>query len=154
MYILPQQNANLVDSSVAINQIIGTTDYVNRRYGGTFNFGYMAPGQTSKTIITYLSLSGTAGIKNIKLSITDTGGISFYENAFAYDILDYVDNKFSPLSFFNGVNQNFDKQSPYNISIPNRNTLTSKYVYLNVTLPDSAPFWQGIIRYAWFFDYV
>lgn len=150
--ILPQKNSKIIDSSVLVNDV-RQNEYINRKVGGAFNFGFLAPGEPSKTIITYLSLSGIGGMKNIKFCLSGIGDIDFKNSSFGYQVEDYLDTSIVPKNSFNGINSSLDKNSKNNIVVGNRSLLLSKFLYLNVTLPRNKILQQGAIRYSWFFDH-
>jgi hypothetical protein len=115
-------------------------------------FGILAPASTSKTKIVQLKVEGTAAIRNIKLSLIDSGGIDFNENIFGVDSRGFIDKGVVPESRFQGVSDK-SLESEYNIDINNLNLLSSNYVYLNLNVPADQEFIAGTIRYQWIFDY-
>lgn len=127
------------------------TEIVTHRYGA-LNYGTVAPGETSKTIIVSLFAPYIKQLNHINISLADTGGIDFSANVFGVTTSDTIDPSITPESSFMGVN-NSDAPDNFNFAVPNRNSNTSAYVYLNVRLPRDNFLGSGTIRYKWFFDY-
>lgn len=139
-------------------RLIGTDGSDNKQTVATINsksltFGNIAPGETSETQIVYLKIPNSISVKNIKLSLIDTGGITFSNDIFGIEIYEHVDTNIVPNEYFTGVNIDEISTSPYNISIPNASINSSIYVYLNIRLPLDQQLQTGTIRYKWFFDY-
>ena len=149
--LLPQQNPNIKDITYLVD---GTTDgSVSRANGGAFNFGYIPSGGTSKTLIVYLGVSGVVKIKNIKIFLKSAGSIDFEDAVFWVDSLDYVNPDFIPTKYFMGINETSNPNSIYSISIDNNNSLSSKYVYLNMSLMMDKSLFKTAITYGWTFEY-
>lgn len=119
----------------------------------SLELGAMAPGETSSTKIIFLRVPSSLGINNIKLGLIDTGGINFTNSTFGVETLNYLDYNYTPSSFFDGVNEDKNATSSYNITVPNSGSFESQYIYLNVTLPNDHEMGAGVVRYKWFFDY-
>lgn len=146
--ILPQRNPAIKDITFLVDG-----NNVSRSKGGAFNFGYIPSGGTSKTLIVYLGVSGVVRIKNIKVFIKSTGNIDFSDAIFGVSSLDYINQSMAPSEYFTGINSTFSPNSPYSVSIENKNSLSSKYVYLNVTFPNSKSLTETAITYGWTFEY-
>lgn len=119
----------------------------------TIDIGNIAPGETSVTKIIYLNVPSSLGINNIKLGLIDTGGIEFRNDTFGIESLNYLDFRFEPKKYFQGVNLEKRSSNQYNYSIPNNGLLSSQYVYLNVKIPTDLDLGGRVVRYKWFFDY-
>lgn len=146
--ILPQKNPSIRDTTY----VVDGTD-VSRTRGGASNFGYIPSGGTSKTLIVYLGVSGVVRIKNIKIYLKSTGTIDFTDATFGVDSLDYINPDYIPLHTFTGVNSTNNPNSSYSFSVDNRNSLASKYVYLNVTMPEDKGLTETVVFYGWTFEY-
>lgn len=146
--ILPQKNPAIKDITYLVD---GST--VSRTKGGAFSFGYIPSGGTSKTIIVYLGVSGVVRINNIKIYLKSTGGINFSDATFGVDTLDYINPDFVPSQSFEGVNSTDNPNSAYSFSVENRNSLSSKYVYLNVSFPSDKSLVETVVAYGWTFEY-
>lgn len=120
---------------------------------GAFNFGTIAPGETSKILVAQLKSLNTLAIGNIKIGLIDTGGITFAPNIFGLTSLFEIRSDINIDTYFQGVNTQKNSTSIYNISIDNLTNLKSNYIYLNINLPHNQTLENGVIRYAWFFDY-
>lgn len=122
-------------------------------YSTSLSFGPLAPGQVSPTKIVFLKVPSSIGINNIRLALIDCGGLTFGDTKFGVEIQSFIDYNIIPSGEFSGVNEIKDSNSIYNISVANNDLQSSKYVYLNVTIPREQTFGTGTIRYLWFFDY-
>jgi hypothetical protein len=122
-------------------------------FSNSASFSTVAPGETSKTIITQLNIPNVKGITNIKLGLINIGELSFSSNSFGV-ANNYLLIKDYPIeSYFQGVNTDKSASSAYNISIPNKDLNNSDYVYLNINVPRNSIPEPSIIRYRWFFDF-
>jgi hypothetical protein len=115
-------------------------------------FGILPPGGKSRTLIMQLQVSEVAAIRNIKLSLIDTGGIIFNGNIFGVESRKFIDENIVPESRFTGISDK-SLESVYNINISNLDLNSSEYVYLNLNVPEDQDFVAGTIRYQWIFDY-
>lgn len=120
---------------------------------GALNFGTMAPGETSETIIVSLFAPSVKAINNIKLALIDTGGVIFDENLFGITSGANLNFSIVPSSYFIGVNEDDSTTNNYNVVIANRDPNTSDYVYLNLKLPLNNFIGHGVCRLKWYFDY-
>jgi hypothetical protein len=137
------QSSNASDSSTTQNSLLAQS----------FSFGTIAPGQTSKTIIVALNIPYAKAITNIKIGLTSTGGITFSNNIFGITNSIELREDITPDNYFQGINTDNTSTNAYNISIPNKDSHTSDYVYLNVQVPSNQVIGEGIIKLRWFFDY-
>jgi hypothetical protein len=128
------------------------TEIVTHRYGA-LSYGTMAPGETGKTIIVSLFAPYVKAMNNISLGLTDTGGIEFDSNVFSIASSMSLDPTIVPSVSFIGVNNVSSSTSNFNFGIPNKDSHTSAYIYLNVKLPRDNFIGTGTIRYKFFFDY-
>jgi len=122
-------------------------------FAQAMNYGTIAPGETSKTIVVSLNVPHVKAITNIKIGMVETGGIEFSDDIFGVISSIELRDDITPDNHFSGVNSDRSSTSPYNVSIPNKDNTTSEYVYLNVTLPRNQVIGEGIIRYKWWFDF-
>lgn len=122
------------------------------RNGNAFSFGTLAPGETSETLILQLKVSNALAIKNIQIALVDSGGMAFKNNIFGVDILNYLDLSYKPQRFFQGINTTKNFNSSYNINVTNQTRILSNFVYLNVSIPEEYPEWEGTTRYGWFYN--
>ena len=129
------------------------TNTQNTPFSNSFNFGTLAPGETSQTIIISLQIPHTRAIGSIKLGLVDNGDIPLQSTTFGITSSAELRSDITPETYFQGVNSDNTSTNAYNISIDNLKNDTSNYVYLNITLPLSQPINSGIIKYKWFFDY-
>ena len=120
---------------------------------GAFNFGTLAPGQTSDTIIVQLKGINTTALGRIKIALIDTGDITFAPNIFGITTTFRLSSSIEPEEYFEGVNTDGLASNPYNIDIDTIEINKSDYVYLNVAVPSNQTVENGVIRYKWFFDY-
>lgn len=120
--------------------------------GGSFSFGWIPPGEISKTLIAYLKIPNITGIGKINIGLTNIGNLSFLPNTFGCEPLPIIDTNHSPTTFFSQLNNSFNKNSN-NILVPTRNSNESYYVYLNVNFSNSSFGWNGTIKYRWYIDY-
>lgn len=141
--IVSTETSNASDSSQTKNNPLAKS----------FNYGTIAPGEKSKTIIIALNVPHVQAITNIRLGLIETGGITFLNNIFGINNSIELRNDITPDYYFQGVNLTKSSSSPYNISIPNKDNHTSAYVYLNVKLPNNQSIEKGIIVLKWWFDY-
>lgn len=118
---------------------------------GAFNFGTIAPGETSDTLI--VALETLIPIGNIRLALIGTGGITFRNDIFGYTSNPILNSTITPVNFFQGINTGQSSTSPYNIAIDNKDQYHSEFVYLNLNLPLNNFLKESVIRYQWFFDY-
>lgn len=128
----------------------GTLETIN---SDALSFSSLAPGETSPTMIVYLKVPTSLTINNIKLALTDCGGLTFGDTKFGVEVQPFVDYNIIPSDEFTGVNSTKDPNSPYNISVANKDSQSSSYVYLNMIIPRGQLFGSGTIRYKWWFDY-
>jgi len=126
---------------------------IDNERANTLTFGTLAPGETSKTLIIQLKIPYASAIGNIKLGLTNAGGITFADDLFGISYSQNLRVDIEPSEYFEGVNTTKSSSSPYNISIPTINKNNSQYVYINVTLPTDHEFGVGIVRFKWYFDY-
>jgi len=149
--VFPIQNDSILqDKSLSASdspQTNGTS------FAIAFNFGTIAPGETSKTIAVALNIPHASVIQNIKLALTDTGGIEFTDDIFGITTSSELRADIIPISYFKGINIDNSELNAYNVVIGNRNFSKSNYVYLNVQLPTDNFLGSGIIKFKWFFDY-
>jgi len=130
-----------------------TESTLNTPFAAAFNFGTIAPGETSKTIIVNLHVLYVQAITNIKLGLIDAGNLTLQNDTFGITNSALLKSNIIPTSYFQGINTNGTSSNAYNISIPNLDNKKSNYVYLNVTLPRSNVIGTGVIRFQWFLDY-
>jgi len=130
-----------------------TADTLNTPFADAFNFGTIAPGETSKTIIVNLHVLYVNAITNIKLGLINNGNIQLRNTTFGITNDNVLKNNVTPTSYFQGINTSGTNSNTYNIAIPNLNNKHSNYVYLNVSLPRNNSIGTGVIRFTWFFDY-
>lgn len=127
---------------------------LNTIYSKSTGYGSLMPGESSSTRILFLSIPSSLGFKNIKIGLTDTGGIEFQNNVFGVSVLDYIDYNFKPTNYFQGINADKSKSNINNISVGNNGPFRSQFVYLNINLPNDTSIQDtGAVRYKWFFDY-
>jgi len=100
-----------------------------------------------------LKLPDTKAIGNIRLGLIENGGITFTPTIFGVSTLPYLDTTTVPKTYFQGVNTDSLADSPYNISVNNKDNISSEYVYININLPRNNFIGAGVLRYKWFFDY-
>lgn len=156
---IPPLYSVITYSYVGNNSFVGndasSDEYTNNnKFAKSLSFGTTAPGQTSKSIIIYLSVPNAGAINNIKLALTNTGGITFQNNIFGIETKNYIDDNLKIYNYFQGINSDNDPTNVNNVGILNKDNITSQYAYLNVTLPINQTFFiNGSIRYRWYFDY-
>lgn len=119
----------------------------------SISFGPLAPGETSETKIIFLRVPFARTIGNIKIALLESEGIIFANNVFGVEIKDYIDYNIVPSTYFQGLNEDNLPNNVNNIDVGNNSPLTSKYVYLNVTLPEGQELVSGTISMKWYFDY-
>ena len=118
----------------------------------SLSIGTLAPGETSQTIVLRLSAPNSITIKNIKIGLIETGGITFTNTTFGIETRNYYDKYIVPETYFLGISDE-TSTSIYNISVLNSTRTNSYYVYLNVKIPLNFIFKGGTIRLKWFFDF-
>ena len=128
----------------------GTLKTINAE---ALSFGSVAPGETSETFIIYLKVPSSSAINNIRLGVRNCGDLDFSQIKIGVEIRDSLAYNIIPSSYFMGINETDDPNSPYNISMGNRGLYSSQYVYLNLFLPLGQELGTGTIRFRWFFDY-
>jgi len=116
-------------------------------------FGTISPGQTSSTIVISLSVPDVIAIKNIKIGLINSGGITFSNDVFGIATSSELRSDIEPDTYFQGVNTSGLITSSYNIAVPNKDKHSSTYVYLNAKLQSSKTVGTGLVKYSWFFDY-
>ena len=130
----------------------GEKETVNQN-SGVFTFGTIAPGETSASIVVLFRAPDVDAITNIKIALINPGNITFSNTTFgvvsdaglAFDVV--------PTTYFQGINTTDSSTNQYNVAIDNADIHTSKYVYLNITLPRNNLLEPGTVRYTWYFDY-
>lgn len=130
----------------------GAIETVTKHEGG-LSFGTIAPGETGNPIIVSFSAPLATATRNIKIGLIDTGGITFTNTTFGITARDYIDYDITPSTYFQGVNTNGSETNAFNISVENKDSTSSYFVYLNIKLPQDYTLTTGILRYKWFFDY-
>lgn len=127
----------------------------NRPFAQSLNFGTLAPGETSETMIIALNVPYVKGIRNIKLGLTNTGGLTFTNQTFGINSSIELRSDITPDNHFEGLNtkEPSPTNSEYTISIDNRDKFNSAHVYLNVKLPLNQNLGFGIIGFKWYFEY-
>jgi len=128
-------------------------DTKNTPFAKAFNFGTIAPRETSKILPVFLRVPNTKAIRNIQLGLTNTGGIVFTSNVFGITTSKELRDDIVPYVYFQGVNTDSTATNTNNISISNTSEITTDYVYLGVNLPTNNFLGEGVVRYRWFFDY-
>lgn len=137
------ENSDASDSDTSINTV--------RAF--SFNFGTLAPGETSKTIIVALDVPHADAIGNVKIGLINPGGIAFANNIFGIASSSELSDNIVPDQFFQGINVEESEISTNNIIVDNRLDNVSNYVYLNISLPVDNFLGEGVVRYQWFFDH-
>jgi hypothetical protein len=145
--ITPTQNSTGNDGS----ESKGTLNTIE---SSSMSFGPLASGETSETKIIYLRVPYAKTINDIKIALMDTDDITFASNTFGVEIHDYIDYNLIPISYFNGLNQDNLPSNLNNIDVGNNSPTSSKYVYVNITLPEDQALTSGVIKYKWYFSYV
>lgn len=140
---IPIQTSNASDDSTTQNLLLSQS----------LSFGTTAPNETSKIIIVALNVPYTQAITNIRIGLVSVGGIEFANNIFGITNSVELRDDIMPDSYFQGVNSTRSATSVYNINIPNKDSHTSQYVYLNVKLPQDQIIGEGIVKFKWYFDY-
>jgi len=130
-----------------------STNNLNTPLAKSFNFGSIAPGGTSQTIVVALNVPNTKAIDNIRIALMDTGGLTFTTSTFGYSTSVELKDSITPEYYFQGINSSKSSTSPYNVSIKNRDYFNSEYVYLNIHMPSHNAIRVGVIKLCWFFDY-
>jgi len=127
----------------------------NRPFAQSLNFGTLAPGETSDTMVIALNIPYVKGIKNVRLGLTNTGGLAFTNTTFGINSSIELRSDITPDNNFLGVNTHEPTpiDTDYTIAIDNRDKYNSAYVYLNVKLPLNQNIGFGIIGFKWYFDY-
>ena len=121
-------------------------------HAGALSFGNLAPGETTETAILKLSVPDAIIIRNIRLGLVDTGGISFSSERFGVGTLEYLDVNATPNGYFTGLN-NDNPKSANNVSIPVDGRNSSVYVYLNINVPKNFTLTKGVMKLKWYFDW-
>lgn len=140
------------NTTIEVNNASIDKSTTNTIDSSSFSIGVLAPGQTSKTFIFRLSLANALTVKNIKIALTDTGGIPFTTSTFGIESRNYKDDFLVPENYFQGISDG-SVNSPYNIAIPNIGNTLSNYVYFNVKIPLDFTFVSKNIKLNWIFDY-
>ena len=122
-------------------------------FSKSITFGSIAPGERSKTLIAALGVPNVKGITNIKLGIIDIGNVEFTNNIFGVANDFQLTTNYVPETYFQGINTDGLSTNAYNISIPNRDSNNSNYVYLNVNLQRNSLLGPSVLRYKWWFDF-
>ena len=120
---------------------------------GALTFGTIAPGGTSRIIIVALRVPDVDAITNIKIALVNAGNITFSDTTFGVASDAGLDFNLVPTTYFQGINTTNTAGNQYNVAIDNADIYTSKYVYLNITLPRNNLLEVGTVRYRWYFDY-
>jgi len=126
---------------------------INTPFAKSFSFGAIGPGQLSTAHIIFLRVPKARSIGNIKLALRNTGGIVFANNIFGVTKSSILTTYNAPTQYFQGINIDDLPSNAYNISIDNRDSYTSDYVYLFLNLPLNNTLETGLIKYKWYFDY-
>jgi len=134
----------------------------------TIKFGRVAAGTTSQVKVIDIAFSEVTQVGNIKLGLTSAGGVTV--NANPTDIAadgsagnghfgiensaEFNSTKAAqPLSrHFAGLNSTVTAGSSNNVSIPNRSTTISNYIYLDIEM-DTSTIGSANGAYKVFFDY-
>jgi len=122
-------------------------------FSNAFNFGTLAPGETSQTVILSLNVPNVNAINNIRLALINNGGITFTTSTFGVGTSAEIRSDIRPTSYFQEINVDKVATSSYNIPVANLDYFNSEYVYLNIKLPQNNFLGQGVVRYCWFWDY-
>jgi len=122
-------------------------------FAKAFNFGTIAPGETSKTIIISLYVPYASGINNIKIACINSGGLTFTTTTFGVTTSSELRTDIEPDTYFTGINTSKDATSLFNVSVANNGQYRSEYVYLNIKTPLNNDLITGVVRYVWFIDY-
>jgi len=122
-------------------------------FAKAFNFGTIAPGETSKTIIISLYVPYASGINNIKIACINSGGLTFTTSTFGVTTSSELRTDIEPDTYFTGINTLKDATSLFNVSVANNGQYRSEYVYLNIKTPLNNDLITGVVRYVWFIDY-
>lgn len=117
----------------------------------SMNIGVVGNNSLSETKIIKLKAPDAIVIKNIRLGLIDTGGIVFSNLLFGVETRNYYDKSLIPKNYFQGISTS--SNSEYNVVVPNSNSTTSNFVYLNVFMPQETQILAGSIRFKWWFDY-
>ncbi len=127
----------------------------NRPFAQSLNFGTLASGETSETMILALNIPFAKGIKNIRIGLTNTGGLTFTNTTFGINSSIELRSDITPDYNFQGINTKdpTPTDTDYTIAIDNRDKFNSAYVYLNVKIPLDQRLGFGIICYKWWFNY-
>jgi hypothetical protein len=134
----------------------------------TLNYGRIIAGTTSRVKAIDFAFAGITEVANIKLGLISSGGLIVNTNPsdisadgssangyFGIESTAAFDSAKAsqPLSrHFAGLNPSASAVSSYNVSVSNRSSLLSDYVYLDVEIGDSDTD-AGAGAYKIFFDY-
>lgn len=129
-------------------------DTINTPFADAFNFGGLAPSETSPAIIISFNVPNVQAITNIRLGLISAGGINFDDDIFGITTSPEIRSDIKPSKYFQGINVTRSATSNYNVSVANLDNYNSEYVYINIRLPEDNFLGEGVVRYVWFFDYV
>lgn len=135
-----------------VNYLIGSQEGFLNKSSGNIYLSTLSPGETAN-IRLYLSVNNISAINNIKLAITDTGGLSLTPTTFGIATSSEIVSHIDPSQYIIGINTNDRADNIYNIDIPNNNLKDSQYVYLTIKIPQDMDFNPNMISFKWFFDY-
>jgi hypothetical protein len=122
-------------------------------YAKSFTFGTIASGEVTTPIIMSLRIPNTQKINDIKIALTNTGGITFANDIFGVTTYPALSSNMIPSTYFQGVNTDNNDLNIYNISVKNLTDNTSEYVYLNISFPSNQYVNYGVLKFRWFFSY-
>lgn len=134
----------------------------------TLNYGRVTAGTRSSVAVIDIAFSEVTNIGNIKLGLISSGGLTVNSNPsdvaadgsagngrFGIEstaVFDSVKGAGPLTRFFAGLNSTVTAADSNNVSIPNRSTTISNYIYLSIEIDASS---TGAGNGAWkiFFDY-
>ena len=132
------------------------------------SFGRITAGTVSEVIVIDIAFSEVTDVSNIKLGIISSGGLAINANPtditadgsagngrFGIQSSSVFDSSIAanPLSrFFAGLNSTVTAGDANNVSIPNRSSTLSSYIYLSIQV-DASTTGAGSGAYKVFFDY-
>lgn len=147
MIELPNSNVYIDDVTIGIDD-----NQVSHSSGGALNFGYVAPGGKSQTLIIQLRVNGVSYISNIRLALITAFTKDKNSMSYKYTLKDYIDLDVIPDNVIN-YNAGRDINSTNNMQIGNLNNIESQFVYLNYIAPNTAFNAPFITTYMWFFNH-
>jgi hypothetical protein len=119
----------------------------------TLNYGRITAGSHSRVLVIDVAFTGITEVSGIKIGLISSGGLIVNTNPsdigpdgssgsgyFGIQSSASFDSAIAsqPLSrHFAGLNPSASASSPYNVSVDNRNTTTSYFVYVDVEIGDS-----------------